>query len=190
MQRRTLLLLSILGLILVHGLRHHTATTVKEISWYYEQPLIDLHIPDQVTSHTSPLHVQIAGSGVSIVPPTGYEELVAMNGYGDADTAIDVVEYRGRSFDSKRAEIDRYIAYTSHDRGEAEELTYRKDFRFNGYPASVICLSDTTRTHTAIYMIFGDEHFCVAMTGTTHSDSVKGREAIIQTMLTATYRRA
>ncbi len=191
MQRRTLLLFILLGIIIAYGTRHHTATIGRDNAWEYNDPLlVDLHIPDQVTAHESTLHVQLAGTSVSVVPPAGYEQLAAMNGYGTADTTIDVIEDTHHSYSEKKAEIDQYIAYVKRDKGDDQQVAYRKDFRFNGYPASVICLSDTTRTRTAIYMIFGDDHFCVAMTGTTTSDSVEVQEVIIQTMLTATYRRA
>ncbi len=191
MQRRTLLLFTILGLLIIYSTRHHTATIGRDNAWEYNEPLlVDLHIPDQVIAHESTLHVQLAGTSVNIVPPAGYEQLTAMNGYGTADTTIDVIEDVHHSYSEKKAEIDHYIAYVKRDKGDDQQVAYRKDFRFNGYPASVICLSDTTRTRTAIYMIFGDDHFCVAMTGTTTSDSAAAQEAIIQTMLTATYRRA
>lgn len=191
MQRRTILLLIILGILIFHGTRHHNATIGRDDAWSYQEPLlVDLHIPDQVTTHRSPLHLHIAGTGLSLVPPEGYELLASMNGYGNADTTIDVVEYGQRSYMDKKGEIDQYIAYLAKDKGADQPVAYHKDFRFNGYPASVICLSDTTRSRTAIYMIFGDEHFCVAMTGTTTSGSAAGQEAIIQTMLTATYARA
>lgn len=191
MRRRTILLFILLALITMYGLRHHTATIGRDNAWEYNEPLlVDLHIPDEITAHSSTLHVSIAGTGVSIVPPAGYEQLASMNGYGTADTTIDVIEDRQHSYNDKRAEIYHYIAYVAMDKGNDQQVAYRKDFRFNGYPASVICLSDTTRARTAIYMIFGDDHFCVAMTGTTRSDSVAERDAIIQTMLTATYSRA
>ena len=192
MQRRTILLLSILALLVVHSIRqHHTATIGRDDAWGYSEPLlVDLHIPDQVTAHSSPLHVPIAGTSVSVVPPAGYEPLAAMNGYGTADTTIDVIEDTHHSYDDKKAEIDQYIAYVGKDKGDDQQVAYRKDFRFNGYPASVICLSDTTRARTAIYMIFGDAHFCVAMTGATTSESAAERDAIIQTMLTATCSRS
>ncbi|MBS1617332.1 MAG: hypothetical protein JST76_02375 [Bacteroidetes bacterium] len=190
MQRRTLLLLTIFVLLIVHGTRHHTATMGRANAWEYNEPLlVDLHIPDQVTTHRSPLHIDIAGTAVSLVPPDGYELLPTMNGYSNADTTIDVVEYGHRSYTDKKSEIDQYIAYLAKDKGADQPVAYHKNFRFNGYPASVICLSDTTRARTAIYMIFGDEHFCVAMTGTTTSDSLAERDAIIQTMLTATCSR-
>lgn len=190
LKRRTTLLFTILGLLIFYGTRHHTATMGRDNAWNYSEPLlVDLHIPDQVTAHPSALHVQIAGTSVSLVPPAGYAQLAAMNGYGTADSTIDVIEDTHHSYDDKKAEIDQYIAYVGKDKGDDQQVAYRKDFRFNGYPASVICLSDTTRARTAIYMIFGDEHFCVAITGTTTSVSLTERDAIIQTMLTATCSR-
>jgi hypothetical protein len=162
--------------------------------WGYDDsyPLVDLHIPDEVTTHQSSIRVSIPATGVSLVVPDGYHQMVNFKGFRrDRDTSIDVIEDHQVGFIEKKKEIETYMAYLKKDRStNNESVLYRKDFKFNGYDAMVICVSDTTRTRSAIYMTFGDEHFSVAMTGTLSDDKDETRIEIINTMLTAYYQKA
>ena len=194
MRRRTLLLLIILGLIIRHGIEHrHTTCAAISDAWGYDADhlLVDLHIPDVVTSYTSPYHEVMPATHLSLVRPAGYEPKVNFAGYiKDRDTCIDVIEDHTRGIDTKRTELDRYVSYIKNDRDHQNDLLYRKNFMFNGYNAFVVCLSDATRAHTSIYMAFGDQNFHVAMTGTMAENTEKNRAELIQTMLTAYYQRA
>ena len=194
MRRRTGLLLLLLGLIIYHGIQHRNNTNAAiSDAWGYDadQLLVDLHIPDVVTSYTSPYHEVIPATHLSLIKPVGYEPNINFAGYiKDRDTCIDVIEDHTMGIDTKRAELDHYISYIKNDRDHQNDLLFRKDFIFNGYNAFIICLSDATRTHTAIYMTFGDHEFHVAMTGTMAENNEKNRTEMIHTMLTAYYQRS
>ena len=193
MKRRTVLLFAILGLVMFQAIEHkQKATMGRNNAWSgNEQLLIDLHIPDAVITYQSPLHVQVPSTGISMVVPEGYARTVNFMGFRkDKDTCIDVIEDHTTGIGAKRRTVDSYISYLKKDRSRSEGMLYRKDFKFNGYDAFIICVSDTTCTRTAIYMVFGDDGFNVAMTGTLAENTEENRAEIVNTMLTACYHTA
>lgn len=195
MKRRTILLFVIFAAVITYAISHKQQATIgNAFGWGNDDsyPLVDLHIPDEVTTHESSIRVPIPTTGVSLVVPDGYRQMVNFKGFRrDADTSIDVIEDHQIGFIEKKKEVDTYMAYLKKDKGNGDEsVLYRKDFKFNGYDAVVICVSDTKRTRSAIYMTFGDEHFSVAMTGTMSDDKEETRKEIISTMLTAYYQKA
>ncbi|MCW3128113.1 MAG: hypothetical protein JWO03_3771 [Bacteroidetes bacterium] len=190
MKRRTILLLAIFGFIVFHAVRQQQPLAIAHYnsSDWADHPLIDLQIPDEVTSYISPIHIQVPSTSLSMIVPEGYEQRINMKGYRNADTCIDVHEDAGIALSAKREEVDNYIVYVKKDRRADEAIAYLKDFKFNGYNAFVVCVSDTTSTKTVIYMAFGDDRFSVSMTGTLANNTDEAREEVINTMLTACYK--
>jgi hypothetical protein len=194
MKRRTILLFAILGLVVYSALRYvptPLASLRGGFDEYSDQYAIDLHVPDSVVTYDSPYHEPLTATGVSLVRPAGYGRMISQIGFSkDKDSCIDVIEDHSAGLSEKKDAYNKYLAYTKNDHGGDMRISYHKDFKFNGYDAFMICVSDTTSARTAIYMVFGDDRFNVTMSGTMADNTEDNRQEIVQTMLSAYYRKA
>ncbi|CAK9254262.1 unnamed protein product [Sphagnum jensenii] len=93
--------------------------------------IVDLKVPDAVSSQASEWYTDLDGSGLSVLMPDGYKALPDFCTFArDRDTSINITEDHGEGFPDYSKTIDRELACLSQSYPQDVTLLYRKNFVF------------------------------------------------------------
>lgn len=126
----------------------------------------------------------VAGTRVSIYPPTGFTKGQNFTGYQKGETAIiNVMDLDGGNFYSNAARFTK-------ENFEAKGITVLgfEALIIDGYPAKYVKMQGDPNT-ISINMVFGDSSFSVMLMGVYPSDKEDIGEEIKQSILSASYTK-
>jgi hypothetical protein len=148
---------------------------------------VSLDIPDEVQSNYSNLHTTISGTNFSIIEPLGFVKTSTSSFWNGSDSSFAFYIDEQRGFGAAKDYLNSCMA--SMDRGvqKQQAFSYSKEFKFNGYDAIVVCITDNTSHQNALYMSFGNENFSVNMKGAYLAEDKAAERILLDTFLTSFY---
>lgn len=187
MKRKTGWLLLIAFFIAYHFIKP------EKLVWSFKDNIkadfeaVSLDIPDEVQSNYSNLHTTISGTNFSIIEPLGFVKTSASSFWNGSDSSFAFYIDKQRGFSATKSLLNSCMA--SLDRGvqKQQAFSYSKEFKFNGYDAIVVCITDNTSHQNALYMSFGNENFSVNMKGAYLAEDKAAERILLDTFLTSFY---
>ena len=190
MKKRTILLLALLYMVLyqvryARPFQHGSWTDGSYADAQSEQ--IDLGIPDQVLTGITAFHAPIGDTGISLVVPEGYDPAKTFCGLIREDGTNISVERTSGSYYSHIRSMKAWLDGPPDGARDHKQLLYRKSFKYNGYDAMLVCVSDSIHPYRVVYMAMGNDKVCITMRGKCQNNDGEALREIVSTFITSYY---
>jgi hypothetical protein len=143
---------------------------------------VDLKVPDTVKISAGSGHVQVPGTHVFLVPPSGYSVVGGLSRLQkDTSSYLQVLDARV-SYSSRKKELDRSIAAAKK---QGLSAYYEKEFVLGRFPALLIYGPGKRAGQEELLLIFGDDSCTAMLTAYFPGGAEAARNDLLAALLSA-----